>query len=137
MELSQIFVKGDFRIDVFHRKVCKCFMLSNNMIKRAKLIQNEKYVSIYHCSLEDIFMFKSMTDREGDLADCQNIVRKEPDWQAILSEMKHQIKESKKEIWITFIMERMDILEDRNIPIPIIEDIRKMSEQFYESLEKK
>ena len=82
-------------------------------------------------------MFKTMTHREGDLADCVNMSTKPLNWNAILSEIKYQIKESKQDIWVTWIMERMDILEDRNVDIPILEDIRKLSEQYYESLEKK
>jgi hypothetical protein len=36
MNLSQIFSRGDFRIDLFEKEVCKKFSLSENMIKRAE-----------------------------------------------------------------------------------------------------
>lgn len=38
MNLSQIFQRGDFRIDLFEKEVCKRFALSENMILRAEKI---------------------------------------------------------------------------------------------------
>lgn len=136
LNLARILIRDDFQIDIFEKTVCAKFMLSVGMIKRSKnIFANKLFVNII--SKEDIFLFKTMTERDGDLDDCVSLARENMDWKAILSELKNQIKESGEDIWVTWIMERMDILEDRGVFIPIIDDIRTLSEEYYVSLENK
>lgn len=70
MNLSQIFQRGDFRIDLFEREVCGRFSLSEHMMKRAEKAIGLDHITIYLCSSEDIFLFKTMTERDGDITDC-------------------------------------------------------------------
>ncbi|MBU4456400.1 MAG: hypothetical protein KKA65_02770, partial [Nanoarchaeota archaeon] len=138
MNLSQIFQKKDFRLDIFEKEVCGKFSLSKTMIKRAKKIINLKNIKAYICSNEDIFLFKTMTEREGDLEDCISIATTtDPNWSLMLEELRYQIYHNKKDVWITWIGERLDILEDRGLIIPIIEEINKLREKYYYELEKK
>ena len=67
--LSQIFIRDDFRIDLFHRTVCKGFVLSKAMQKRADKILELKHLIVSLCSEEDVFVFKTFTEREGDIED--------------------------------------------------------------------
>ena len=78
-----------------------------------------------------------MTEREGDLEDCINLAKKGLDWDIILHELKGQVKDSKKDVWITWIGERLDLLEDRGLAISIKKDIDKMTLAYYEALEKR
>lgn len=66
MNLSQIFVRDDFRIDLFHSNVCGGFSLSPQMINRAMKIEEFQNLTINLSSPEDIFLFKTMTEREVD-----------------------------------------------------------------------
>lgn len=138
VDLSQIFVREDFRIDLFHRTVCKGFHLSDGMIRRAQKILELKHLSIFLCSPEDVLLFKTFTEREGDLADCLNIARqKKIDWNTILEEVKDQIKTSGNPVWITWIGERLDLLEDKGLNIPIMKEINALREKYYAELEKR
>jgi len=107
------------------------------MIKRAKLIKEYKNIKLFACSLEDILVFKSITDRDGDIDDCQSIARKTPNWNVILEEIIFQTEKSGNDVWITWFEERLNLLEDRKINIPILKDIRKLSLKYYKELEKK
>jgi len=135
-DLNQIFIREDFRIDLFQRTVCKGFMLSEGMKKRSKKIMELKNLTILLCSTTDIFMFKTFTEREGDIADCISLVRSEIDWKEMLDEIGKQIATSGNKIWITYIGERMDLLLEEGMNIPIIDKIDKMREEYFLRLEK-
>jgi hypothetical protein len=136
MKLDKILVKENYRIDVFNKIVCGKLSLSENIIKRSKLIRNYKNISLFVCSNEDVFVFKSITEREGDVDDCQSISLSGPSWDIMLTEIKNQIKENGSDVWITWFEERLNLLEDRGVVIPIIKDIRKMSLEYFANLEK-
>lgn len=106
-------------------------------MKRAKLIKEYKNIKLFFCSNEDLLIFKSITEREGDLEDCVALSKLGIDWKVVLSEIKCQIKQSGKDIWITLFEERLDLLEDKGISIPIIKEIRKLSKRYYNDLEEK
>ena len=87
MNINQIFQKEDFRIDLFEKEVCGKFSLTEEMMKRANTILDLNNLNVAHCSNEDIFLFKTMTEREGDLDDCMSLVVPGIDWKIILKEL--------------------------------------------------
>ena len=138
LNLENILIKDNYRFDIFNKIVCNNLFLSENMIKRAKLIKEYKNIKLFTCSLEDILVFKSITDRDGDIDDCYSLADKYiPNWEIILNEIKYQIEKSGKDVWITWFEERLNLLEDRGVDIPILKKIRKLSLEYYKALEKK
>ena len=136
MNLSQIFQRKDFRIDVFEKEVCGRFSLSEEMMKRAELVIELNHLTVFLCSSEDIFLFKTMTEREGDITDCMSIAATQnPDWKVILEELKSQIKQSKQDVWITWVDERLDLLVDKGVDIPIMNQVDKLREDYFEKYE--
>jgi len=136
MELDTIMVRDDCGIDAFLKKVCKKFALSKNMIKRSEELLNLKNILVHKCSNEDIFLFKSMTERSGDLEDCIELAKKGLDWNEIKDELINQIKVNGEDVWITRIGERLDELIKKGLAIPIIKDIDKMRDDFFNKIEK-
>lgn len=136
MELNKIMVRDDYRIDAFLKKVCKKFDLSNGMVKRSDEILSLTNISVNKCSNEDIFLFKSMTERPGDLEDCIELIKKGLNWNEIKDEMINQIKTNGKDVWITWIGERIDELINMGVTIPIIKDIDKMRDDYFNKIEK-
>lgn len=136
VKLSQILHRDDFRIDLFSKVVCKGFGLSETMKTRALKVLALKNITVLLCSLEDIFLFKTFTDREGDLEDCISIAKKGIDWKVVLDELKKQITYSGKDVWITWVGERLDILVERGLEIPIMKDVDKLREKYFEEFEK-
>lgn len=123
MALSDILIRNDYRVDLFCRCVCGKFALSEKMIGRASLVLTLDRFRLFICSLDDIFLFKSMTEREGDLMDCFNMATEyELNWDAILEEAEGQSVDDRG-AWITWITERMILLSERKVKIPILDKI--------------
>jgi len=137
VDISQIFVREDYRINLFQKTVCKGFSLSEKMKKRAQTIRKSNNLSVSLCSTTDIFMFKTFTERDGDIDDCISLAEKGIDWGAMLQEINEQIKNSGQSVWITYIGERIEILGDRGLAIPIMNEINKLIDKFFNELEKK
>jgi hypothetical protein len=85
------------------------------------------------CSNKDVFLFKTMTERSGDIEDCISLAKRGIEWEMILDELKNQIKLSGQNVWITWVGERPGILADEGLYIPILEEVEKLSEGYYEN----
>lgn len=131
MDINRIFERQDFRIDLFHKTVCKGFSLSKDMIERAEEIISLNNIKLFLCSNEDVFLFKTMTEREGDLEDCISLAKRGLSWETVFKELNHQIEHSGKDIWITWIGERLDLLEDKGLTIPIMGEVNKLREKYF------
>jgi len=137
MNLNQILIRDDFRIDAFHKTVCRRFSLSEGMRKRAKKLLELQHLELYLCSNEDIFVFKAFTEREGDLQDCIALAQRGLNWNSILDELQSQIQHSGEDVWITWVGERLDLLVERGLSIPIMNQIDKLRDTYFEELEQK
>ena len=136
VELSQIFVRGVARIDLFDKVVCEGFSLSEAMKMRSERILELKHLSVYLCSDEDVFLFKTFTEREGDITDCLALASRRPlDWKAIPREPQSQVKKGSP-VWISWVGERFDVLQDRGLAIPIMKEVDRLRERYYDQLEK-
>ncbi len=136
-DLNQIFIKEDFRIDLFERTVCNGFILSEGMKKRARKVRELEHLTVSLCSTTDIFLFKTFTEREGDIADCVSLTQSAIDWDEMLDEINKQMKISGNKVWITYIGERMDLLLERGIRIPIMGKVDKLREEYFAEAEKR
>jgi len=101
------------RWDLFVEKVAGMLRLTEDM--KARAVQKEDYdaLKVRLVSLTDIFLFKSVTDREGDLEDAALIMEQgEIDWNRLLQEIKKQ--ESFEERIFSFsVLTTLDILKER------------------------
>lgn len=113
-----IYRKEDSRIDVFLKQVGKMLALTESMKKRAEKYQDYGKLDVYLVSNEDIFLFKSMTSRAGDIFDCDRIMKEGIDYNIIYNEIAEQSKSGKK--WFFWFYENLCMLENHNgIRIPI------------------
>ena len=78
-----------------------------------------------------------MTQREGDLEDCINIAKTKINWDHILEEIIFQVTNSKQDVWITWIGERLDLLEEKGLVIPIMKKINIIRNTFFKLSETK
>lgn len=114
-----VYRKDNSRIDVFLKQVGKMLFLSKNMVQRAEEYRKYNNLYVYLVSNEDIFLFKMMTSREGDIYDCDRIMRTGMDYNFIYNEIVEQSKEKGKR-WFFWAYENICKLEDHNgIRIPI------------------
>jgi len=134
LTISQIMIRGEFRVDLFCKMVCGCFSLSDGMKERS--VRDDillKNTDLFVCSPEDIFLFKTMTERGGDYDDCANIIRKKDDieWQVILNEARKQSKIGQA-VWITWITNRLEEFAEKGMNIPILDEMIKLADEHIE-----
>ncbi len=132
LNISQVLEREDFRIDLFQKTVCGKFSVTNSMAKRAREYLILERLAVYLCSNEDVFLFKTMTERSGDIEDCISLAKRGVEWEIILDELKNQIRLSGQNIWITWVGERLGILADEGLYIPILGEVERLSEEYYE-----
>ncbi len=78
------------RFDIFDREVCDCLALSEAMAARSVPKALPGRLSLWVISPEDIFLLKSNTSRDDDLADMASVARKGLDWVTIEFELRAQ-----------------------------------------------
>jgi hypothetical protein len=94
MFATQILENEDgFRWDIFHEYVCRKLRLSTVMIERSKVLFKSGLLTARLISKEDIFLFKTVTEREDDEADLLLIARSKVDWELVLKECMSQSRE--------------------------------------------
>ncbi|MCL2148501.1 MAG: hypothetical protein FWH47_04085 [Methanomassiliicoccaceae archaeon] len=132
LALSQILIRGDFRVDLFCKRVCGRFSLSEKMKNRSTIDDlPTTNLGLAVCSPEDVFLFKTMTDRAGDLEDCSAIVKNKADfdWSIVLDEAGEQSKTGQG-VWITWIASRLEEFAEGGMSIPILRDVTKLADEY-------
>ena len=124
LEASAMLEKKDSpRIDLFLKIICNALEYSERMQNRSRKIKDGK-LELYLASIEDIFLLKSVSARDSDLVDCENILSKTAlDWRVIYEEIILQDKNlsGMKEM---IILDHLEALEKRlSIKIPITKKV--------------
>jgi len=125
-----VYRKDESRIDVFLKQVGKMLFLSESMIKRAKEYKAYGNLIVYLVSNEDIFLFKVMTSREGDIYDCDRIMKEGIDYNVVYNEMVEQSKAGRK--WFFWVYESLCRLENHNkIKTPIKNKVFALVKKYW------
>ncbi len=99
-----------FMFDMFVKRVCGCLEITQGMMERSTPIELEGKLKVKKISVEDIFLFKSITSRPDDLVDMANIVAGGIDWNIITNELKAQPDYWK---WLMRYFIRLEELEEQ------------------------
>ena len=131
LSIPGILTRGALRVDLFCREVCGKFSLSDGMALRAS---DEKAgldrISLKVCSPNDVFLFKTMTERDGDEDDCARIIREfKLNWPMVLDEAVKQ-SETGRSVWITWIAARLEYFADKKLEIPILGEIVRLADEY-------
>lgn len=116
--------QGFPRWDIFVGTVADSLKPTQDMKQRVDQTRRFGNLKLRLLSLTDIFVFKSITDREGDLEDNALIAQQgEIDWPKILDEI--QTQEELTEQYFSFaVLDTLDLLKDRyDIRAPIHQDL--------------
>jgi len=126
-----VYMKEESRIDVFVKQVGKMLFLTKGMINRAEKYKDYGNLSVYLVSNEDIFLFKMMTSREGDVIDCDRIMKGEIKYDIVYKEIIEQSKEEGKR-WFFWVYESLCRLEEYNgIHVPIKNKVFKLVKKHW------
>ncbi len=97
MLATQILENEDgFRWDIFHEYVCKKLRLSTGIIERSKIFFKSRLLILRLISKEDVFLFKTVTERDDDEADLLLLARSNVDWELVMQECMSQSREDLK-----------------------------------------
>jgi predicted transcriptional regulator/DNA-binding transcriptional ArsR family regulator len=121
LEPAVVFEKdGSPRYDIFVEVVAGKLQLTEEMKRRVDQVIEYGNLRLHLLSLTDIFLFKSITEREGDLEDIALITRQASvDWNQLLDEVKRQ-DEVTGQYFSFAVLDTLDILKQReNIDPPI------------------
>ncbi len=99
-----VFLKNNKRVDVFIKNVSNQIELTEEMSRRSREYNKFEKLKIMLVSNEDIFLFKSITDREKDVDDCYSLIGAGLDWGIIKHELKFQ---EVKVLWRFWIYEQL------------------------------
>jgi hypothetical protein len=103
------------RFDLFIGRVCNGLFLSESMKDRAQPRSIFGKMELRICSMEDVFLLKSVTERSRDLDDMASIYRAGLDDNILLDECDEQNRlcpEGEERIWESFLLERIIELEE-------------------------
>ena len=112
--------QGFPRWDVFVETVAGCLQLTESMRNRADETRWFDNLVLHLLSLTDIFLFKAITDREGDLEDAALLARQgDIDWTEVFEELQRQ--EERTGRYFSFsVLDTLDLLKNRHdIEVPI------------------
>jgi len=111
----------EMQFDVFGRTVCRKLEVSSRMASRSRLMKTYGNLEIRLISPEDIFLFKGITERDGDLDDMALLAQRGLRWDVIKEECMLQ---KKRQIWELFLFVKLEELEKRHgIRAPIKQEL--------------
>lgn len=121
LDPSIILAKDGFpNWDIFVEEVAGKLHLTDAMKNRVDATHRFGNMALHLLSVTDIFLFKSVTEREGDLEDAALIARQgNVDWEALFDEVQRQ--EELTDQYFSFdLLDTLDIIEKRDaIQAPI------------------
>ena len=110
-----------FQFDLFHGLVCRGLEITERMEDRAEFYRSFGNLDVNMMAPEDIFLFKSITEREADLLDMRTLAERGLDWDVIKNEC---ILQEKRKIWEYFLVYRLEEMKSRfGIEAPIINEL--------------
>jgi hypothetical protein len=115
------------RIDIFVETVCRKLRVSKAMVARSTIHARYGRLEIRLISPEDIFLFKSMTERAGDLDDMALLSERGLDWSVVLDECSNQSGEVILESFVAVRLQELE--EEKGIVVPIKADLEAITEK--------
>ncbi len=119
--------KKGMRVDIFLETVCRKIKVTPRMAARSKLHSRHGKLEVYLVSAEDIFLFKSVTEREGDLNDMARLAERGLEWRTILEECEAQSGEVILEGYLAVRLQELE--EERGVVSPIKIELEEMTEK--------
>jgi len=110
-EAVMVFLRGVSRVDVFVKNIVGMLDFTDAMEKRSTLFKQYSNLCVKLSSNEDIFLLKSLSDREKDLPDNLTLIDSGLNWDAIINECVEQHR--KKTKWVFWLFETICRIENK------------------------
>lgn len=129
LEAAFILQNGKRRFDVFDEQVAGVLKLSPGMIDRSEHLFDEGPLSVQRVSLEDIFLFKAVANRDDDVDDMVTLAQANVDDEIILDEIETQLSILADDGFVRSMKYKMERLEDEGFDLDIQGDIEELHDQ--------
>lgn len=129
IEAAFILEKDRRRFDVFHEQVAGVIYLSDSMVSRSSHLFDENPLSVQMVSLNDIFLFKAVANREDDVEDMIRIAESGIDDDVIVEEIMTQLELLGSDDFIRSMKQKLDLLEDQGFVLDIHKEIQALYER--------
>ncbi len=121
-----ILEKETRRFDVFDRQVASVLMLSDTMRERSQHLFDEGALTVRMVSLEDIFLFKSVANREDDVDDMIVLAQTGLDEAIIVDEARHQLDLVGTDHFIGSMKHKLDRVAERGYSFAVQDDVEAL-----------
>lgn len=119
---------GIRRFDVFNQHVAGVLVLSEAMVDRSRHLFDIGPLSVRMISLDDIFLFKAVANRDDDVDDMVTLAQAGVDDTIILEEVKRQLSILADDGFIRSMKYKMERLSDGGYDFDIQNDIEDLHE---------
>lgn len=124
------------RIDLFNRQVIDKMVLSEGIRGRSDRYLETEYLHVKLVSPEDIFLFKAVAGRAGDIEDMFALLQTDLDFSVIEAELSDQIELLDQELFVTHVNEALvDLTDQYNVTTPLHEPVAEITDRVYEEVE--
>ena len=118
-----------FRWDIFERVIARKLSLSNGMINRSLTLYDKTRLHLRSLCKEDIFLLKSVTERDLDLEDMRIVAESGINWNHVKIECQAQASRTGR-IWEDALCEKLiDLRQRMKIAAPIEKSICEIADQ--------
>ena len=130
-ELGAAFIlqKDVRRFDVFHEQVAGVIRLTQSMVDRSRHLFDEGDLTVRAVSLNDIFLFKAVANREDDVDDMIRIAQTGIDEDVIVEEIHTQLELLGTDEFIGAMKHKLDRLRDQGYVFDIHEEINVLHDR--------
>ena len=135
-ELAAVFIleKDSRRFDVFLEQVAGVLFLSDSMVSRSQHLFEEDNLSVRAVSLNDIFLFKAVANREDDVDDMVRIAQTGIDEDVIVEEIETQLDLLGRDRFIGAMKHKLDRLEEQGYDLDIHDEIKALHGQMQDGI---
>ena len=119
-ELGALVYVNEIRFDLFYGTILRTWRITDRILKMAKFYREFENLRVNLMRPEEIFLFKAITERVGDLEDCSRICQQfKLNWGWIFKECLQQ--EQEFGVYYSFpVLDTLNLLAERyKIEIPI------------------
>ena len=129
LEAAFILEKEGRRFDVFHKQVAGVISLSESMIARSRHLFEEDGLSVEMVSLNDIFLFKAVANREDDVDDMITIAEGGINEGVIIEEIMTQLELLGSDDFLGSMKQKLDRLEEQGLDFDIHREVQTLYER--------
>ncbi|ELZ88268.1 DUF6036 family nucleotidyltransferase [Haloferax sulfurifontis] len=127
-ELDAAFIleNGKRRFDVFHRQVAGVLMLSDDMEARSQHLFEDGPLTVRMVSLDDIFLFKSVANRDDDVDDMVVLAQAGIDEELIVQEVHTQLSLIGRDEFVGAMKHKLARLKEQGYSFDIQDEIERL-----------